>query len=170
MITTDEFKWLVDGIFAAHGKNAPSDRILAKWYEHCSDIPTEAANAIAVQMERATKLEANVGAQFMSLWFIWRANNPDKCAHEVTMLPGCKYCDRGWVHLVREKSLTSHVSPCGYCRPEAPGALTTTTWAPLGMSYIEPLTDPGGKRYGQALAVNKYLAGMIGQRREALRS
>lgn len=96
-----EWTHLLDGIFAAHGKAAPSDRIAAKWFEHVYDVPMKAAVDIARDFERSSKLDFNFGSQFLTAWRQWRASHPEYIAHEPAKVYGCKNCHGGTIWFAR---------------------------------------------------------------------
>lgn len=119
-MTSQEWDNIVDGVFAAHGKASPSDRIRAKWFEHVYDVPTKPAAEIATQLERAVKLDANFGAQFLSAWRSWREANPEKCAREPQRSYGCRNCHSGWVWWCkydRSGFVVTGASPCACMSP-----------------------------------------------------
>jgi hypothetical protein len=161
----EDWKYLIDGVFAAHGKAVPAERIVGKWFEHVGEIPMEAGEPIAKKLEQATKLEPNFGAQFLAEWWRWRAQNQDRCADEDDRPHGCQYCERGTIYFVHVSAARVHVSPCGYCRAEVRGALTLKTAMGHGLSYPEPRSD--GYRIGNGIDANNHVLRILRERRQA---
>ena len=101
-MNNQEWTGLIDGIFAAHGKSTPSERVAAKWFEHVYDVPMRAAQDIARDLERSGKLEQNVGAQFLACWHSWRAAHPDQMSREPRKVVGCADCEHGEIWWAKE--------------------------------------------------------------------
>lgn len=115
---------MMEEIYAAFGRSAPSEKVVALTYARICDIPGEACEYIVGRICEMDKLPANVGLEVLRGWDAWRVQHPER----IVAPPHCPDCDNEGVWYVWQPldtgGIHAYVVPCPSCQPESRASRT----------------------------------------------
>lgn len=154
-MTWETYIACVKRLFGRYSRKPPEDAdVLQDCWEAIKHVPDEAVDAVLARLCDLEKLPSNWVREFRGAWDC--VKEPGQGC-ESAKPEGCQYCEAGEIYFVHLGRMTVHAAPCGYCRKNAPGALTVTPAHERGLQYIEPYTATDGSRYGQAVATYNWV-------------
>jgi hypothetical protein len=120
-MTKDEFKLLIEGLFAYFQKFPSKNKAMASWFQRVNFIPIEAAKWIVKQIQdNKDSLPYNIGKAFLDGWRDYRKAHPHLFIIEYEVTP-CNDCNGTGLIFFKELSKKLNrderfMCKCGSCQ------------------------------------------------------